>query len=75
MSHREYSDKVGRITGSARAEEVPGVFMVKESCTDSLEQVRLPKCQVKHPDFWVLTTEGQWDSARLSEPNTKTSSH
>lgn len=75
MSHREFSDKVERTTGSARVEEEPGVFVVKESCTDSLEQVRLPKCQAKHPDIWVLATEGQWDSARPSEPNTDTASH
>lgn len=37
LSHREFSDKEERTTGPARVEEEPGVFMVRESCTDSPE--------------------------------------
>lgn len=59
MPHREFTDRAERTTGSASGEEEPGVFTVRESCTDRPETVRLPKCQAKHPGIWVLSTEGQ----------------
>lgn len=75
MSHRESSDKVERTTGPARVEEKPGVFMARESYTDRPETGQTAQVPGQASRHLGVNTEGQWDSARPSDPHTETSSH